>query len=56
MEGTTKQSSPVTRRHSTTSGISRASSGIFWSWRTDGRMRTRTAMGYPIACGSTSAR
>ena len=46
-----KQSSPVMRWHSTTSGIVRASSGILWSWRAFGRTRTMTPIGKPIARG-----
>jgi hypothetical protein len=34
-----KQSSPVMRWHSTTSGVSRASSATFGIWRGAGRMR-----------------
>ena len=35
-----KQSSPVMRWHSTTSGVSRASSATLASWRGAGRMRS----------------
>jgi beta-ureidopropionase / N-carbamoyl-L-amino-acid hydrolase len=52
----TKQSSPVTRTHSATSGICSASSGIFGSWRGDGRIRTIACKGKPRARGSISAR
>ncbi len=43
-----KQSSPVMRSHSTTSGVRSASSGILWIWRAKGRTRTTAASGKPM--------
>ena len=50
-----KQSSPVMRWHSTTSGVARARSATFVSSRGAGRMRMTTVSEKPRARGSTSA-
>ena len=50
-----KQSSPVTRWHSTTSGVSRASWATFGSSRGAGRMRRIADSVKPSARGSTAA-
>ncbi len=50
-----KQSSPVIRRHSTTSGVRCASSATFFSSRGAGRMRITAGRNKPSARGSMSA-
>ena len=51
-----KQSSPVIRWHSTTSGVRWARSATFGSWRGAGRILITALSERPSAAGSTSAR